>query len=83
MRSKKPKRAESPKIVKLPSDDDEIAEAVSAPRLSAQPAAKKIRQKYKDIRRKEALKLLKLRGAETDLADPNVTVSNKSAHIAA
>ena len=41
MRSKKPKRAESPKIFKLPSDNDEIAEAVSAPRLSAQPAAKK------------------------------------------
>lgn len=27
--------------------------------------------------------MLKLRGAETDLANPNVTVSNKSAHIAA
>ena len=58
MRSKKTKRAESPNIVELSSGDDEIVGTI--PPISAQPAAKKIRQKYEDIRRQKTLKLLRL-----------------------
>ena len=58
MRSKKTKRAESPNIVELSSGDDEIVGTI--PNISAQPAAKKIRQKYEDIRRQKTLKLLRL-----------------------
>ena len=56
MRSKKTKHAESPKIVELSSGNDEIVGTI--PTISAQPIAKKIRQKYEDLRRQKALKLL-------------------------
>ena len=80
MRSKK--HAESPKIVKLPSDDNEITGVPVTSNISAQPAAKKIRQKYKDIRRNKALKLLRLKGAEVVSVNDD-PVSKKSAQIAA
>lgn len=80
MRSKK--HAESPKIVKLPSDDNEITGVPVISNISAQPAAKKIRQKYKDIRRNKALKLLRLKGAEVVSVNDD-PVSKKSAQIAA
>ena len=69
-RSKKIERAESLKIVELSSDDDEIVGAVS--NISGQPAAKKIRQKYKDIRRQKPFKLLKLKGKENVLTNETV-----------
>ena len=66
---------ESPKIVELPSDDNEIIGAVS--NISAQPAAKKIRQKYKDIRGKKARKLLRLSVKENILMNETKPVSTK------
>ena len=61
MRTKKTKKPPSPKIVELPPEKNEVIDPVSVPKLSAQPAAKKIKQKYSGIRRKKALKLPKLR----------------------
>ena len=66
----------------MPSENDEIVGAVS--NVSAQPAAKKIRKKHADIRRKKALKLLRLRGNEEVLNsnDQNKeTIYRKSARI--
>lgn len=65
---------ESPKNVELPSDDNEIIGAVS--NISAQPAAKKIRQKYKD-RRKKTLKLLRLSVKGNILMNETKPVSTK------
>ena len=67
IRSKKIERAESLKIIELSSDDDEIVGAVS--NISAQPAAKKIRQK--------PFKLLKLKGKENVLTNETVQLLPK------
>lgn len=79
--SKKTKRAESPKIVELCSGNDEIVGTI--PTISAQPIAKKIRQKYEDIRRQKTLKLLRLKGKGNVLIYETKPVFTKNAHIAA
>ena len=62
MRNKKTKKPPSPKIVELPPEENEVIDPVSVPKLSAQPAAKKIKQKYSDIRRKKSLEITKIKG---------------------
>ena len=79
--SKKTKHAESPKIVELSSGNDEIVGTI--PTISAQPIAKKIRQKYEDIRRQKTLKLLRLKGKGNVLIYETKPVFTKNAHIAA
>lgn len=81
MRSKKTKHAESPKIVELSSGNDEIVGTI--PTISAQPIAKKVRQKYEDLRRQKALKLLRLKGKDNVLIYETKPVFTKNAHIAA
>ena len=59
IRIKKPNpRPKSPKIVELPSEEYQVVDAVAT--VFAQPAAKKLKQKYAKMRRKKALKFLKL-----------------------
>lgn len=84
MRNKKKQRPPSPKIIELPPEENETADLISIPTVSAKRAANKMKQKYANIRKKKALKLLKLRENEQFLDDnKKETVLTKSARIAA
>ena len=72
--------------VVTPQADVVIPAPVVTSKVSARWAADKIRQKYKNVRKNKALKLLRLRGNErvlNDDTDKNETVFTKSARIAA
>ena len=59
----------SPKIIELPSEENEMVDSVSVATVSVKRTANKIKQNYADIRRKKALKLLKLRENEQFLGN--------------
>ena len=73
-------------LVVTPKGDVAIPALVVTSKVSAPRAADKIRQKYKNVRKNKALKLLKLRGNErvlNDDTDKKETVFTRSARIAA
>ena len=65
----KEQRLPSPKTIELPPEENEMVDSVSVATVSVKRKANKIKQNYADIRRKKALKLLKLRGNEQLLGD--------------
>ena len=69
MRKMKEQQPPSPKIIELPPEENEMVDSVSVATVSVKRTANKIKQNYADIRRKKALKLLKLRGNEQFLGD--------------
>ena len=84
MRKMKEQRLPSPKTIELPPEENEMVDSVSVATVSVKRTANKIKQNYADIRRKKALKLLKLRGNEQLLGDDKKeNVFTKSARITA
>ena len=82
MRKMKKQQPPSPKIIELPSEENEMVDSVSVATVSVKRTANKIKQNYADIRRKKALKLLKLRENEQFLGnDKKENVFPKSAGI--
>ena len=81
MRAKK-KRPAPPKIVELPTTSKivEVPTETERPKKSSKIAAKRIQQKYKNIRRKKALKNVLKNVLEQEIDRP---VSTKSTQIAA
>ena len=60
MRKMKEQQPPSPKIIELPPEENEMVDSVSVATVSVKRTANKIKQNYADIRRRKALKLLKL-----------------------
>lgn len=84
MRKMKEQQLPSPKTIELPPEENEMVDSVSVATVSVKRTANKIKQNYADIRRKKALKLLKLRGNEQLLGDDKKeNVFTKSARITA